>query len=239
MRLGQLGGTIDARRIGVLAVSIVDPLRHARSVHPPRPRLQRHSRAHARDAGPVAVGARAGVDPARLVAAIGHHPQRRPPGQQRQIDHGRPIGRGAAAQHSADPQRHTARHAIGIGPVRHHAIDPAQHARAIQRALRPFQHLDPADIDQPQIRVRRGIGQPRIVEIDRHGRLVGAIERAVGHAINEHAVAPRPQRGQHQPIQIGHHTGRAHLRLRRAGQGQAQHRDGLRHLPQRLRLLGG
>jgi hypothetical protein len=64
-------------------------------------------------------------------------------------------------------------------------VDPAERARAIKRALRPLQDLDPIDIDQVEIGVGGVERDPGVVDLNGDGGLALAVEWAVGDPANE------------------------------------------------------
>ena len=116
-------------------------------------------------------------------------------------------------------------------------VDPAQRAGAVERTLRTLEYFDPIDVDQPDIRIGRGIRKPRLVEDHRDRRLAFTGKRAVRHSAQKQAVAPRSQPGQRQALAdagdgLGVAAGAAALAIVEADDAQ---RD--RHLIERLRSL--
>ena len=72
---------------------------------------------------------------------------------------------------------------LGIGPVHDVADVARQRAGAVQRALRPAQHLDPVDVLQHEIAEQR-----RVVDVGRHGRRRRQRHVAVGAGVDVDAA---------------------------------------------------
>ncbi|MDF0544889.1 hypothetical protein PX699_21300 [Sphingobium sp. H39-3-25] len=92
-----------------------------------------------------------------------------------------------------------ARHSFVLPEIRlarDNMIYPAQSTGTIKRPLRPLEQFDPFDIDEPDIRIGRIESYAGFVDLDRDGRLAGAIERAVRDTPYELTITPRAEIGQ-------------------------------------------
>ncbi len=79
--------------------------------------------------------------------------------------------------------------------ARHQPDDPAQRACAIERALRPFEDLDPLHVGQAQIRVGRVVAEAQVAEILADGGLRRPGEARIRDPANEQLVAPAAEIG--------------------------------------------
>ena len=152
------------------------------------------------------------VDIAGELLLIGDRADRGLTVEDRHVQHRRIVAVGPPRQGFRLGRRHLAIEAVKVRLARHRADDPADRAGAVQRALRPAQHLDPVDIEQFQVRIGGAVGDRNLVQIERHGRLGQAGEGAVRHAAQQDLVPPRPQVGdRHARRQGGHadHVGDA------------------------------
>ena len=84
----------------------------------------------------------------------------------------------------------TSRDRVRIGFVADDSYDAAQRPRAVERALRPLQHLHRRDIVETEVRVGRVVGQANVAEILADGRLGRAGEARIGDAADKQLVAP-------------------------------------------------
>ena len=93
--------------------------------------------------------------------------------------------------------------------MRHHADDPAQRARAVERALRPFEHFDAVHVIEAQARIGRAVGDAAVAPVLPHGGLSRADEAGIGNPANEYLVAAGPQMRRHHAGQPGFDRGRS------------------------------
>ena len=79
--------------------------------------------------------------------------------------------------------------------ARHQPDDPAERTRAVKRALRPFEDLDPLHVGQPEVGIGGVVGQAQVAEILAHGRLCRPGEARIRDAADEQLVAPAAEIG--------------------------------------------
>ncbi|KIU01568.1 hypothetical protein QU38_00960, partial [Staphylococcus aureus] len=125
------------------------------------------------------------IDIAAVLRREGERAQRQIPFPDRQVDDAAAVpaqiavlGGRAATPDLAAPRPE-------IGRARHHPHHAAERAGAIERALRPFEHFDPADIVELQVRIGGAVGDPTIAPILADGRLGGADEARIGDTADE------------------------------------------------------
>ena len=81
-----------------------------------------------------------------------------------------------------------------IGLVRDVAQRTGLRARAVQRALRPGQRLDALDVDEPDFRLQRALGEWLLIEIDRGRGIGNERRRVVGDAAEVDRATARRNR---------------------------------------------
>ncbi len=197
--LGNRAAAGEWRRvaIGVLAVVAVDVLHgHAGVDRPAVARRDPEHRAAALGVDAVDVALLGGgvVDIAAVAASIADHAQRRPVAE-RHIEHRRsvPAGRavrdggGAGAGAALEPAEH--------GVLADDTDDPAGRSGAVERALRPFEHLDRGDVVELQVGIGGVVVEAQVAPIFAHRRLRLADQPRIGDPPDEQLVAPRAEMG--------------------------------------------
>ena len=192
--LSDGGGALQSadRPAGILGVVAVDMLVDAVQVDDPAVtggEAQRGAAAIGTHPVDVVLAAIDVVDIAAVLHAIAHDAQRQLLRDDGDVERGGQVAARIAMLGGGQAGRHLPAIFGKVGGVGHQADDTAQRPGAVQRALRPFQHLDPADVVEFEVGVGRGIVQPHVAQILAGGRLGRPGDTRIRDGADEQLVA--------------------------------------------------
>ena len=177
------------------------------------------------------------VHPARQVFMPSHQPQARDARRQRHVHHAIGAPARLAAAQLAETGFNAALELVQPRRPRDEADGAAHRTIAIQRALRPSQHLDAGHVDQGNVERALCVGhvQRDLVEIGADQR--GAVAHALGKTAHLDAAGARrvlvDEQGRHHGLHLLD-VGDATVGNLAATNGG----DGVRHIDHQLRALG-
>ena len=192
--LGDAGGAFQPADLaaGILGVVTLDMLVGGAEIDRPVVRRcdpQRGAAAISAGAVDVILVAQDIVDIAAFLHAIADDAQRHLLGHDRQVEDGRQVAARIAMLGCRHAGRDLAAKLGEIGGVGDDADDAAERAGAVERALWPFQHLDPADVIEAQVGIGRGIVEAHVAQILTGRRLGRPGNAGIGYGADEQLVA--------------------------------------------------